>query len=251
MASGRSGLPAGFAAALVPADRCPAPRASASVLVLDGTTTPWRVLMMRRPRGAEFAPGAWVFPGGSAGAEDAMQPDPIRGAAVRELWEELGLLLAWRSRDGGRRRFAGTADAVRVRAAVEGGLGFWPALAGVGLTAATERLVPVTRWITPIGVRRRFDTRFYAVRAPRQRVVPGPGEVSGWRWVTAAEALAAPDGELVYATRRILELVAPIPDAGVLLRRLRGRVERPPVRPRIVEELGRRTVLDDAAPLFR
>jgi hypothetical protein len=69
--------------------------------------------------------------------------------------------------------------------------------------------------------------------------------------VTATEALGAEDGQLVYATRRILELVAPVTDAGALLRRLRGRVERPPVTPRIVEELGQLTVADDAAPLFR
>lgn len=220
------------------------------MLVLDGTATPWRVLMMRRPGGADFAPGAWVFPGGSAGAEDAAQPDRIRGAAVRELWEELGLLLAWRPRNG-RRRFATTVDSDRVRVAVAGGLGFWPALSELGLAAASDRLAPLTRWITPIGVRRRFDTRFYAVRAPRQRVVPGTAEVSEWRWVTAAEALSGGPGELVYATRRILELVAPVPDAGALLRRLRGRVERAPVMPRLVEDRGTLTVVDDAAPLFR
>ncbi len=250
MGSPRAVLPAGFAAALVDERQSPVPRESASVLVLDGTTDPWRVLMMRRPGGADFAPGAWVFPGGSTGAEDAAQPDRSRGAAVRELWEELGLLLAW-SRRAGRRHLATTADSDRVREAVEGGAGFWPALARLGLTAAPERLVPFTRWITPLGVRRRFDTRFYVVRAPRQQVMPATGEVSGWRWVTAAEALAAGDGELVYATRRILELVAPVTDAGALLRRLRGRVEQPPVMPRIVEELGQLTVADDAAPLFR
>jgi 8-oxo-dGTP pyrophosphatase MutT (NUDIX family) len=189
-------LPAGFAAALVDDGRSPVPRESASVLVLDGTATPWRVLMMRRPGGADFAPGAWVFPGGSTGVEDATQPDPNRGAAVRELWEELGLLVAWRTRDA-RRRFATTVDSARVREAVESGLGFWPALAELALTAAPERLVPLTRWITPVGVRRRFDTRFYAMRSPRQQVVPRSGEVSGWRWLKAVEALALGDGELV------------------------------------------------------
>lgn len=250
MASSASGLPAGFAAALDAEGRSPAPRDSASVLVLDGSTTPWRVLMMRRPGGSDFAPGAWVFPGGSVGLDDAAQSDGARAAAVRELWEEVGLLLAW-SRSGGRRRLATTADAVRVREAVDSGLGFWPALEELGLVAAPERLVPLTRWITPSRVRRRFDTRFYAVRAPRQEVVAAAGEVSAWRWVTAAEALTGVDGELVYATRRILELVSPVPDAAALLRRLRGRAERSPVQPWIVESMGRLTVVDDAAPLFR
>lgn len=250
MASPASELPAGFAAALDDERRSPAPRDSGSVLVLDGSTTPWRVLMMRRPGGSEFAPGAWVFPGGSVGPEDAGQPDGPRAAAVRELWEEVGLLLAWR-RSGVRRRLATTADAFRLREAVESGLGFWPALEACGLVEAPERLVPLTRWITPSRVRRRFDTRFYAARAPRQEIMAAAGEVSAWRWVTAAEALAGGDGDLVYATRRILELVSPVPDAGTLLRRLRGRVERPPVQPRIVESAGRLTVVDDSAPLFR
>lgn len=250
MASPAPGPRSGFAAALAP-DGAPAtPRDSASVLVLDGSRSPWRVLMMRRPGGADFAPGAWVFPGGRVGPQDLAQPDRVRAAAVRELWEEVGLLLAW-SRVRGGRRAATTADAARVRERVEAGLDFWPALEESGLVAAPERLVPVTRWITPSRVRRRFDTRFYAVRAPRQEVVAAAGEVSAWRWVTAAEALAGSEGELVYATRRILELVSPVSDATRLLRRLRGRVERPAVQPRIVEGPGALTVVDDAAPLFR
>lgn len=237
-----------FAAALDLEGEPVTPRDSASVLVLDGSTVPWRVLMLHRPGGADFAPGAWVFPGGSVAAEDR-GADPLRAAAVRELWEEAGLLLAWRPARGGR-RFATSADASSVREAVEAGAGFWDALAGLGLSAAPERLVPLTRWITPAGLRRRFDTRFYTVRAPRQQVVPQAGEVTEWRWLGAAEALSADGPELVYATRRILELVLPAPDATVLLRRLRGRVERPPVRPRIVERDGRMMVVDDADPLF-
>lgn len=238
--------PSAFAAALQPDGRPATPRDSASVLVLDGSTTPWRVLMLRRPGGADFAPGAWVFPGGSVAAEDETRSDRLRAAAVRELWEEAGLLLARRSTG---RRLAAATDAGRVREAVSAGSGFWEALSDLRLEATPERLVPVTRWITPVGLRRRFDTRFYAVRAPRQPVVPQLGEVTEWRWVTAAEALSA-GPELVYATRRILELVSPVADASVLLRRLRGRVERPPVLPRIVAAGGRTTVVDDAAPLF-
>jgi len=50
--------------------------------------------MLRRPGGADFAPGAHVFAGGSVHAEDRLLGDPLRGAAVRELFEELGILLA-------------------------------------------------------------------------------------------------------------------------------------------------------------
>src|SRR4051812_47948556 len=64
------------------------PRPSATVLLLRGSQ-PWELLLMRRPGGADFAPGAYVFPGGSVHGEDAKWPDEIRAAAVRELFEEV------------------------------------------------------------------------------------------------------------------------------------------------------------------
>ncbi|MGH7912018.1 MAG: hypothetical protein ACREQM_08655, partial [Candidatus Dormibacteraceae bacterium] len=146
---------------------------------------------------------------------------------------------------------ATAADSARVRRAVAGGLDFWAALEETGLRATPERLQLATRWITPIPLRRRFDTRFYAVRAPRQEVLAQDGEVQEWGWVTAEEALAGERVELVYATRRILEMLVPIPEATLLLRRLRGRRERRPVLPRISLGEGGPLVADDAAPLFR
>src|ERR1700720_3441218 len=72
------------------------PRPSATVLLVrEGD--PWELLLMRRPGGADFAPGAYVFPGGSVHGEDAQWPDEIRAAAVRELFEEVGILLARKS----------------------------------------------------------------------------------------------------------------------------------------------------------
>src|SRR5437870_421805 len=87
------------------------PRPASTVLLVDPAVTPWRLLMMRRPGGAAFAPGAYVFPGGSVHEEDARLGDVDRAAAVRELFEEVGVLLA-RRRDG---RFARDPDCGRVR----------------------------------------------------------------------------------------------------------------------------------------
>src|SRR5437764_2709238 len=98
------------------------PRQAGSVLVVQGRE-PWRVLMMRRPREADFAAGVYVFPGGSVHAEDGDLPDPVRGAALRELFEEVGILLARTASPA--RRFARAADAERVRDALGVGLGFW------------------------------------------------------------------------------------------------------------------------------
>src|SRR5438105_9640305 len=52
------------------------PVPASSVLVIDHRARPWTVLMMRRPGGADFAPGAYVFPGGSEHAEDRELADP-------------------------------------------------------------------------------------------------------------------------------------------------------------------------------
>ncbi len=211
------------------------PRPSASVLLARGRD-PWRLLMMRRPGGAEFAPSAYVFPGGSAHAEDHDFDDPLRSAAARELFEEVGILLA-RRRSG---RFAAEADCRHLRSALEGGLS-WPAgLAECGLTPAFDRLVFLARWITPERLRRRFDTRFFVARRPAgQTVLPQAGEVDELIWVSPEEALAEGGPMMVHATRRILESVAGEGDVGRLLARLRRRRrETPPVRPRIVQADG-------------
>lgn len=225
------------------------PRQAGSVLVVQGRE-PWRVLMMRRPREADFAAGVYVFPGGSVHEEDADLPDPVRGAALRELFEEVGLLLARSA--GPSARFARDTDAARVRQELGRGLGFWSALAACELEPAFDRLVFCTRWITPERVRRRFDTRFYLARVPaRQTIQPQPSEVVDWRWVTPEEAVSSPEVELIHATRRILELVGAEVDASRLLARLRRRRETPPVRPRIVDGAGGHVhVVDDAVTLF-
>src|SRR2546427_12486439 len=88
------------------------PRPASSVLLVDHRARPWTVLMMRRPGGADFAPGAYVFPGGSRHAEDDGFEDPNRASAVRELFEEVGILLA-RRHDGS---FARDRECERLRA---------------------------------------------------------------------------------------------------------------------------------------
>jgi len=68
------------------------PRPSATVLLIrDGN--PWEVLMVQRPGGADFAPGAYVFPGGAVSDEDRASGDELRAAAVRELFEEAGIVI--------------------------------------------------------------------------------------------------------------------------------------------------------------
>jgi 8-oxo-dGTP pyrophosphatase MutT (NUDIX family) len=207
------------------------PRLAATVLLVDPSARPWQLLMMRRPGGADFAPGAYVFPGGSVHAEDAGLGDESRTTALRELFEEVGILLA-RRHDG---RFARDRECSRLRQELVAGAGWIDALRELRLTPANDRLVFLARWITPEVVARRFDTRFYVARRPvGQTVHPQPGEVVSWTWTTPSAALAADGLPLVHATRRILESVAGESDASRLMARLRRRSETPAVLPRVV-----------------
>ena len=185
--------------------------------------------MLRRPGGADFAPGANVFPGGSVHAEDRLLGDPLAGAAVRELFEELGILLARGARD-----FATEADAERIRLRLSHGVSFPTALKEAHLEPALDQLTYFARWVTPALLRRRFDTRFYLARLPEaQEVHPQPGEVEAWAWVTAAGALADPGFSMVFATRRVLEMVGVDAGAEALLERHRHRRRVPITRPAV------------------
>ena len=89
---------------------------------------------MRRPGGADFAPGAYVFPGGTVHADDSAWPNEIQAAAVRELFEEVGILLA---RSG--RRFARDRECRAIRDRLAQGMQLSAALRDAGLEPALRR----------------------------------------------------------------------------------------------------------------
>ena len=202
------------------------PRPSSTVvLVRDGD--PWELLMVQRPGGADFAPGAYVFPGGTVHPDDESYADPLRAAAIRELFEEAGILLA---------RGAVEADCARVRELIGGGQSFAGALRSAGLTPDFESLALFARWVTPAQLTRRYDARFYLARLPEsQSVQPQEGEVVDWLWVSPAKALADTEITLVYATQAVLESIADAPDVHTLFERARRMKEIPVVEPRIVQ----------------
>ncbi len=206
------------------------PRPSATVLLIRGRD-PWELMLVHRPGGSDFAPGAYVFPGGTVHADDMGWGDEIRMAAVREVYEEVGILLARRGRT-----FAGQAETDGVRSIVEGGKSFGEALRELRLEPALDSLVIFARWVTPTQLRRRFDARFFLAHLPPgQEVRPQEGEVTDWLWTTPANALTNPDITLVYATRSVLESVAPDADSTKLFSRMRRLKEVPTVAPRMVQ----------------
>ena len=192
---------------------------------------PWELLLMRRPRGADFAPGAYVFPGGTVHRDDAIAGDEIRMAAVRELFEEVGILLA-RSVH----RLADADDCDRVRELVAAGSTFHAALETGGLEPAFDELALFARWVTPSPMSRRYDARFYLARSPAdQSIHPQEGEVTDWLWITPQQALVDDRVTLVYATREVLESVATGESATETISRARALTEVPIVEPRMVQ----------------
>jgi 8-oxo-dGTP pyrophosphatase MutT (NUDIX family) len=185
---------------------------------------------VRRPGGADFAPGAYVFPGGTVHSDDSNWPDEIQAAAVRELFEEAGILLARR-----RGRFVRERESNALRSLTGGGATFSEALHVLGLEPAFDRLVLFQRWVTPARLSRRYDARFFLARLPAgQAVSPQEGEVTDWLWATADRALTDPQITLVYATRAVLASIATAVSASALLAQARRRRDVPIIEPRMV-----------------
>lgn len=174
------------------------PRDAASlVLVRDGAAGP-EVLMGRRPKSARFMPGVHVFPGGAVDESDfvlesdhaladhvlarvrrqAAQPlaRALAWTAVRETWEETGLLL------GAAGRVTGDAGCPAVRA-----------FNGAGLAPDLSSLDYLMRAVTPPYIPIRFNTRFFIAdgAAARGPICPCPElEDVGWHLIDEALRLS-------------------------------------------------------------
>jgi len=204
--------------------RRPAPtRLAATVLLLRDGQQGLEVLMTRRSATASFAPGAFVFPGGAVDPADADaavharatrrpgQPDASLTwalAAIRECFEELGVLLACDANGSDPAadaigRLDRRADADR----------FYASLAALGLRPAADRVRVLARWITDRDLPRRFDVPFLVAPMPGDQV-PRADEAEQFEpvWVNPADALArhaAGQFFMIYPTIRTLERLRP------------------------------------------
>ncbi|OOY16804.1 NUDIX hydrolase [Thioclava sp. DLFJ4-1] len=190
-------------------------RDAASVIVLrrDANATP-SVLMGQRGAGAAFMPSKYVFPGGALDATDwevpfasplpapdharleADAPAGIGGAlaaaALRELWEETGLLL------GEKTSWPGAVPAD------------WQGFADLGFLPSAANLHFVFRAITPPGRPRRFDARFFlidagAIQGDLDDFSRACDELSHLHWVPLPEARAL---NLPFITEVVLAEIA-------------------------------------------
>ena len=176
--------------------REPAPTLpAATVLLLRDTSQGVEVLMTRRSMTASFAPGAYVFPGGGVDAADAAAHAQARRragqsdlrltqaiAAIRESFEELGVLLA--------RRADGSAPTPADIAALDRKAAFASQCAASGLVLAAGEVFELAHWITDRDLPRRFDVPFLVARMPAgQLPVADEAEQFEPVWVRPADAL--------------------------------------------------------------
>ncbi|MHB1139359.1 MAG: NUDIX hydrolase [Microthrixaceae bacterium] len=192
-------------------------RDAATVMLLRDGDAGLEVCMLQRNLQSDFVGGAYVFPGGGVDPEDAT-PDvepvvigrsdveasrrvgvPHGGlafwvAAIRESFEEAGVLLAV-DPDGEVLSFADPTVAARFevhRADVDHGRRRLAAVcAEEALRLDVGAIHYFSRWVTPLGANRRYDTRFFVAAAPKeQEALHDDREVIGTRWVTPDEAVA-------------------------------------------------------------
>jgi len=193
----------------------PVPRPAATLALLrDGPHGP-EVLMLQRTKQAVFLGGAYVFPGGALDAADAgariarrvIDPPPSDSlpyyvAAIRECFEEAGILLACDK--GGRQIDAAQAE----RLMQYRDQSFVRMLEAENLYLPARELAFIGHWITAPGRARRFDARFFLAAAPPgQQGKHDASETVHDVWITPREALARAERgeiELVFATQRTL-----------------------------------------------
>ncbi|HEX6098508.1 MAG TPA: NUDIX hydrolase [Thermoanaerobaculia bacterium] len=212
---------AGLAGAMLNDEITPLPAASAIVL-----REPFELLMMRRHAGASFMPNAWVFPGGIAEDLDH-QLGGLQITAVRETFEETGVWLGSAPLDDAehkRRRLLAGSISVR------------QLLAEAPIDP--DALVLTSRWITPVGVPKRFDTYFYLAKAPPGTIATAENhEAVDVTWIHPEEALAkhaAREMQMVFPTLRNLEALRGFDSVDALIESRRG-ITVEPVMPVLVD----------------
>ena len=230
------------------------------------------VLLLERHLNSDFAGGALVFPGGKVSdADRTLSPARWQGrdlsvwqqplgvateaaalgllvAAVRETFEEVGILLASRE-DGSPIRADDLASdsfrEARVRLASREGTEDWRGwLQEEGLVLDLDALALWSWWVTPVGQHKRFDTRFFITAAPGDQIAEQDAvEATGVTWMRPQEALEAQmrgDATIIFPTRRNLATLAEYPSAATAIEAARaGEVDQRRVLPRVVRVEGR------------
>lgn len=211
------------------------PRPAATILLLRDADDGPEILMTRRSLEASFAPGAYVFPGGVVDADDAtaherglvevradQTPEIISyaTAAVREAFEELGVLLARGTRDDRE------LSRIAARLGEHRHQSLFDQLDAHGLRLALDEVHWFSHWITDRDLPKRFDARFFVARMPNyQEPVADEGEQFEPVWVNPAAGLARHErGEfnIIFPTIRTLRQLSAFGSTDEILAHARG-----------------------------
>ena len=200
-----------------PGEQPTAPRPAATTVVARPLGERFEVLLLERPTTSRFAAGAFVFPGGVVDDDDAGPgwaerlpevPGAEPGAcvaAIRELFEETGILLS------DERAPAGPLGDAR-RDLLADRRSFAEVARDLALSFRGARVAYFARWITPELLARRYDTRFFFAALPdREDVVSLTPEHTSGLWSAPAAALArfrAGELPMLFPTWKTLETLA-------------------------------------------
>ena len=175
--------------------------------------------MLRRPGRSSFAAGAFVFPGGAVDETDGAGDAAYTVAGVREVLEEVGILI------GGASAASGDSDlddrVTSARAELLAGSPFHDTLGKHRLTITPEALTYIGHFITPPSERRRYDTRFFALAASHDqdvRVHSAEAVEGGWHRPEAMLELTYP--AIMPPTRMMCHEFARLGSVGAILETL-------------------------------
>jgi 8-oxo-dGTP pyrophosphatase MutT (NUDIX family) len=215
-------------------------RPSATVMLVRDGAEGLEIFMVKRDRMVDLASGALIFPGGKVDADDAnvevpwgtslSGPEPQYWiAAVRETFEEAGVLIA--QREGA----ADVIEEVGARALEDQyrkplnakTVQFSSFMQKEALAPAFDHMVHFAHWISPENLAKRFDTHFFLVAMPEGQIAEHDGqEAVSSVWKRPAELLADAEAGrefLVPATRLNIELLADSKTVADAMRDARGR----------------------------
>jgi 8-oxo-dGTP pyrophosphatase MutT (NUDIX family) len=241
------------------------PSPAATVIVLRDSTAGPEMFLVRRHAGTAFMAGAHVVPGGRVDAADLEAADAgwcdgvehahqqleemttreaagYHVAAARELFEEAGVLLARRDGEDHVVPLDDPVAAERYNAARhaihESELSLSDFCADEGLVLLVDRIHLVAHWMTPVGERRRFDTRFFVAAAPpAQQPLHDDKDTIASRWVVPARALrlwTAGELQMFPPTVACLEFLAAHADVDTAIGASAAVGVPPLVQPRLV-----------------
>lgn len=247
------------------------PMAAATVTLVRDGPQGLEVLMMKRNMQSAFVPGRYLFPGGSVDPGDGLADiysrcmgltDAIASrrlglesgglaywvAAIRETFEESGLLLAHAENARHVTHEEAMGLAQHRKAVATGGLRFDALLRDAGLRLAVDTLVYFAHWITPPGAPRRYDTRFFAAHAPvGQEPVHDNEEMTESVWICPREGVERHEAgtfKLMTPTIHTLRLFAQYATAETLMAAMRALPDVPTMAPRIGKD-GRRIMMGE------